>query len=208
MDFSKLINQVVGLGAPLLGGALGGPLGSAAGSLLARTLGLSSDASPDSIAQAISVSDPALLKTKMAEAEARWAEAVKAEAETARVVAGEINRTARAEIASSDRAVRLARPATLYTFSGVAGLMGLIDALATFALIAHAIYTGNPTVMVQGLPALAALIGAEVTLLGVLALPATGYVFKRSRDKELAVTGSAPPTLLDGIAAALTGGKA
>ena len=39
-DWGGLAEQVIGLGAPVLGGALGGPLGAAAGKILADTLGV------------------------------------------------------------------------------------------------------------------------------------------------------------------------
>ena len=39
MNWNDLAGKVIGLGAPILGGALGGPLGAAAGKILADELG-------------------------------------------------------------------------------------------------------------------------------------------------------------------------
>jgi outer membrane lipoprotein SlyB len=39
MNWNDLAGKVIGLGAPVLGGALGGPLGAAAGKILADALG-------------------------------------------------------------------------------------------------------------------------------------------------------------------------
>ncbi len=39
MNWNDLAGKVIGLGAPILGGALGGPLGAAAGKILADALG-------------------------------------------------------------------------------------------------------------------------------------------------------------------------
>ena len=48
MDWSDLAGRVIGLGAPILGGALGGPLGAAAGKLLADALG-AAESTPTSV---------------------------------------------------------------------------------------------------------------------------------------------------------------
>lgn len=77
MDWGDLAKQVIGLGAPLLGSALGGPLGGAAGQILATALG-SASATPGAVQATLPTADPA----KVAEAEARWIETIRAEAET------------------------------------------------------------------------------------------------------------------------------
>ena len=47
-DWGDLAGKVIGLGAPILGGALGGPLGAAAGKLLADALG-AAEATPAAV---------------------------------------------------------------------------------------------------------------------------------------------------------------
>jgi hypothetical protein len=105
MDWNDLTRQVIALGAPMLGTALGGPLGGAAGGLLAQVLG--SVAPTPAVQATLPAADP----SKLAEAEARWCEMVRAEAETQRTAISETQATIRAEIGSDDVVQRWWRPA-------------------------------------------------------------------------------------------------
>lgn len=96
MDWSDLAKQVIALGAPLLGTALGGPLGAAAGQVLANAVG--AQPNPTAVQTTLPAADP----DKLAEAEARWAEMVRAEADATRTAISETQTTIRAEIASAD----------------------------------------------------------------------------------------------------------
>src|SRR3954469_22573124 len=97
MEWNDLAKQVISLGAPMLGSALGGPLGGVAGEILAKAVG-SVTISPAAAQTALPAADPA----KLAEAEARWAEMIRAEADAQRTAIAETQATIRAEIASSD----------------------------------------------------------------------------------------------------------
>ena len=96
MEWGDLAKQVISLGAPLLGTALGGPLGGVAGEILAKAVG-SVTLTPSAVQTAWPAVDPA----KLAEAEARWIELIRAEAETQRVAISETQQTIRAEIVSA-----------------------------------------------------------------------------------------------------------
>ena len=97
MEWCDLAKQVIGLGAPVLGTALGGPLGGVAGEILAKAIG-SAVATPAAVQASLPAADP----TKLAEAEAQWAQMIQAEAETQRTAIAETQATIRAEIASND----------------------------------------------------------------------------------------------------------
>ncbi len=183
MDWADLARQVIALGAPMLGTALGGPLGAAAGQILANALG-SATLTPDAVQAALPAADP----SKLAEAEARWVEMVRAEAETTRTAIAETQATIRAEIASNDPIQKYWRP--LYAFELT------FECAALWMVLLHEFWTAD-------LATLNALIGATTLLVaywgfrfGVLGV----YVSGRTREKVSAMTGQDAPNLFEKIA--------
>jgi hypothetical protein len=118
MDWGDLAEQLIGLGAPLLGTALGGPLGGAAGAILAKALG--------SEARGGAGQPPPADPAKLAEAESLWAETIRAEAETQRTAIAETHATIRAEIESNDAVQRWWQPAYAWELAdaGMRRVMG------------------------------------------------------------------------------------
>jgi hypothetical protein len=108
-DWSDLAGKVIGLGAPILGGALGGPLGAAAGKLLADALGA---AEPTPAVVDAALNGPAIDANAAAaaarQAESEWLAAL---AEIGKTQVSEVGATQRAEVASADPLQRWWRPA-------------------------------------------------------------------------------------------------
>jgi hypothetical protein len=188
MDWASIAKQVIGLGAPILGTALGGPLGGAAGRILAEVVG-ASDATPEAVGKALATSSA----DQIAQAEATWAEAVRAEADAVRGSVAETQATIRAELASEDALQRWWRP--LYAFELT------FECAALWVVLVHEFWTGDMT-------AINALVGATGLLVsywgfrfGVLGV----YVSGRTREKVCAATGQDAPGLLDKLARAVTG---
>ena len=186
MDWSDLAKQVISLGAPMLGTALGGPLGGVAGEILAKAVG-SVTITPAAVQTALPAADPA----KLAEAEARWAELIRAEAETARTAISETQQTIRAEIASSDPMQRWWRPAYALELT--------LECAALWTVLVHEFWTGD-------IQTVNALVGATTLLVaywgfrfGVLGV----YVSGRTREKVSAATGQDVPNLFEKIAKAI-----
>jgi len=180
MDWNDLAKQVIGLGAPMLGTALGGPLGGAAGQILATVLGTSS-ATPRDVMAALPTANP----EKVAEAEARWVETIRAEAETQRTAIAETQSTIRAEIASDDVVQRWWRP--LYAFELT------FECAALWSVLVHEFWTGD-------LQTINALVEASMLLVtywgfrfGVLGV----YISGRTREKVCAATGQDAPGVLE-----------
>jgi hypothetical protein len=176
-DWDDLAQQVIGLGAPLIGGALGGPLGAAAGKILAEALG-AADATPDAIKAAM-VEKGGETATAAREAEAQFATAL---AQIGQAQVREVGATQRAEMASGDLLQRAWRPLHALELS-------LIECpLFCFTLL-HALWTGSPS-SIEGFGSLSGLLmayfGARFGVLGV-------YVSGRSREKLAAATGDISP---------------
>jgi hypothetical protein len=94
MDWSDLVGKVIGLGAPILGGALGGPLGAAAGKILADALG-AHEPTPAAVNTAIEqATDPNAALAAARQAESEWLTAL---AEIGKVQVAEVGATQRAE---------------------------------------------------------------------------------------------------------------
>lgn len=183
MEWGDLARQVIGLGAPMLGAALGGPLGGAAGQILAQALG-ASPPTPATVQPMLPDADPG----RLAEAEARWSEMIRAEAEAQRAAIAETNATIRAEIASGDPMQRWWRP--LY-----AGELTL-ECAALWSVVVHELWTGD-------VQTINALVGASALLVaywgfrfGVLGV----YVAGRTREKVCAATGQDAPGLIERMA--------
>lgn len=96
MDWAALGGQIIGLGAPLIGGALGGPAGAIAGKILADVLGV--DATPEAVNTALA-NDPST-HAKLAEADAEWAKVAQEVAKAGAQQTTAVNESMRAEIAS------------------------------------------------------------------------------------------------------------
>lgn len=186
MDWSDVAKQLISLGAPVLGTALGGPLGGAAGKILADVIGAAS-ATPRDVGAAL----PSCSLDRIAEAESRWADVIRAEAEAQRVAISETQQTIRAEIASDDLMQRWWRP--VYAFELI------LECAAIWIVLVHEFWT-------RDLQTINALIGASGLLIaywgfrfGVLGV----YVSGRTREKLTALTGGEAPGPLGQIAKSL-----
>jgi len=186
MDWNDLGKQVIGLGAPLLGTALGGPLGGAAGQILAGVLGVSSP-SPAAVSAALPGAEPA----RMAEAEARWIEAIRSEAETQRAAITETQATMRAEIAASDAVQRWWRP--LYAFELT------FECAAIWAVLMQKFWTGDVATINAMINATALFIAYWGFRFGVLGV----YISGRTREKVCAATGQDAPGALEKLVKAV-----
>lgn len=186
MDWSDLAKQVISLGAPMLGGALGGPLGGAAGQILATALG-SAASTPTAVQTALPSADPA----KLAEAETRWAEMIRAEAETARTAISETQATIRAEIASDDPVQRWWRPAYAFELTAECGALWIV--------LLHEFWTGDVQTINALIGATALLVSYWGFRFGVLGV----YIGGRTREKVSAATGQDAPGLLEKLAKAV-----
>jgi hypothetical protein len=185
MDWSDLAKQVIALGAPLLGSALGGPFGAAAGQVLANAVG--AQPTPASVQANLPAADP----DKIAEADTRWAEMLRAEAETTRTAISETQATIRAEIASDDPIQRYWRPFYAIELT--------LECAALWLVLLHEFWTSD-------LATLNAMIGATALFVsywgfrfGVLGV----YVSGRTREKLSALTGQEAPSMIEKVAKAV-----
>ncbi len=183
MDWSDLAKQVIALGAPMLGTALGGPLGGAAGQILAGALEASAP-TPAAVQASLPTADPSAL----AQAEAQWADAIRAEAETQRVAISETQATIRAEMAADDPIQRWWRP--IYAFELV------LECAALWFVMVHEFWTGDVQTINALLSATTLLVAYWGFRFGVLGV----YVSGRTREKVSAVTGQNAPGLLEKLA--------
>ena len=180
MDWNDLAKQVIGLGAPLLGTALGGPLGGAAGQILATVLGTSAS-TPGAVQAALPGAAPA----KLAEAEARWIETIRTEAETQRTAISETQATIRAEIVSDDVVQRWWRP--LYAFELT------FECAALWIVLVHKFWTGDVQTINAMIGATALFVTYWGFRFGVLGV----YISGRTREKVCAATGQDAPGVLE-----------
>ncbi len=179
MDWSDLAGKVIGLGAPILGGALGGPLGAAAGTILADALG-AAEHTPEAVHAALA--DPNAAAEAAQRAESQWLTAL---AEIGKAQVAEVGATQRAEIASEDPLQRWWRP--LYALE-----LSLLECPAFAVTLLHAIWIGHEA-GINGFANLSALLmtyfAARFGVLGV-------YVTGRTREKQAGATGELPPSLI------------
>ena len=180
VDWDELAQQVIGLGAPLIGGALGGPLGAAAGKILAEALG-ATEATPDAIQVAMAEKGSAT-DAAVREADMQFAAAL---AQVGQTQVSEVGATQRAEMVSNEFLQRIWRPLHALELS-------LVECpLFSFTLL-HALWTGSPA-SIAGFASLSGLLmayfGARFGVLGV-------YVTSRSREKLAATTGEISPGLM------------
>jgi hypothetical protein len=187
MEWGDLAKQVIGLGAPLLGGALGGPLGAAAGRILADALG-AAEATPAAVnsALATAAADPAAVAESAAAAQTAEANWLAALAEAGKAQVAEVGQTQRAEIASGDRLQRWWRP--VYALE-----LSLLECPAFALTLLRALWLGdepgiNGFVTLSGL--LMTYFGARFGVLGV-------YVSSRTREKRAGASGAQSSTVGD-----------
>jgi hypothetical protein len=187
LDWGSLAARVIGLGAPILGGALGGPLGAAAGRILADALGAGepTPASVNAVLVERSV-DPASAAEAAQKAESEWLAAL---AEIGRAQVSEVGETQRAEIGSGDLLQRWWRP--VYALE-----LSLFECPAFAVTLLHALWIGHET-GINGFGSLSALLmtyfGARFGVLGV-------YVSGRTREKQAMATGEVAPSLIRELA--------
>jgi hypothetical protein len=186
MEWGDLAKQVISLGAPMLGTALGGPLGGIAGEILAKTIGAAT-ATPAGVQAALPVTDP----NKLAEAEASWAEMMRAEAETQRVAIAETQATIRAELASEDALQRWWRPVYALELTVECGVL--------WAVLVHEFWTGDIQTINALVNATALLVAYWGFRFGVLGV----YISGRTREKVSAVTGQDTPGMIEKLVKAV-----
>jgi hypothetical protein len=193
MIWNDLAAKVIGLGAPMLGEALGGPLGAAAGKILAEALG--ADATPSSVDDALSKTDPvaaAVAASAARQAESQWLAAL---AETGKQQVREVNETMRAEAASEDALQRWWRP--VYALE-----LTLFECPGFGVVLFHALWAGEPAA-INGFANLSGLIMAYMAArFGVLGV----YVAGRSKEKR-AQAGQPAPSVLGGLVKAIANRK-
>ena len=188
-DWGELAAKVIGLGAPILGGALGGPLGAAAGKVLADALG-TVEPTPVAVDAALRT-DPNTAAVAARQAESEWLAAL---AEIGKAQVSEVGATQRAEIASDDPLQRWWRP--LYALE-----LSLLECPAFTLTLLHALWLGHDA-GINGFANLSALLMAYFAArFGVLGV----YVTGRTREKQAGATGEPPPTLIGELVTALTG---
>lgn len=180
MNWIDVGRQLIGLGAPLLGSALAGPLGNAAGQILAEALGM-----PAAQALEVGAALPNASPQAIAEAENRWVEAVRAEAETQRAAIAETQQTIRAEIAADDVVQRWWRP--VYAFELT------LECAALWSVFVRDFWTGEYRTINALVGATALLVAYWGFRFGVLGV----YVSGRSREKQTALTGEIVPGVFE-----------
>ncbi|MGM4918734.1 3TM-type holin [Tardiphaga sp. 813_E8_N1_3] len=186
MDWGDLAKQVIALGAPMLGTALGGPLGGVAGEILAKAVG-SVTLTPAAVQAALPAADP----SKLAEAEAQWAQMIRAEAETQRAAISETQTTIRAEIASDDPLQRWWRPAYALELT--------VECAALWCVLMHEFWTGDIQTINALVNATALLVTYWGFRFGVLGV----YISGRTREKVSALTGQDAPGMVEKLVKAV-----
>jgi len=187
MNWSDLGKQVVSLGAPLLGTALGGPLGGAAGQVLAGAVG-AGVTTPEAVNKALAGVSP----DKLAEAEARWAEAMRAEADALRTAAAEAQQTIRAEIMADDPVQRWWRP--LYAIELT------LECAILWGVVFQKLWVADYQALNTITGATALLIAYWGFRFGVLGV----YISGRTREKVCAATGQDTSGLFGNLMKTLT----
>ena len=196
MDWSGLADKV-GQVAPMAGQLLLGAPGGAIGSMLASALGTQND--PDAIDRALEADPESAMKVRQMELDnKRELQALliadkrsEREAETARQA--EINKTYRAELTAESTFKSGWRPMIGYTLAFVFGVLGICNAIGLVYCVIHA-----PAQIESMVSLTMVLIGAMGAVLGV-------NIGRRSNDKQAAMTGEAPTTLMQGLADRLAG---
>ena len=188
IDWADLAGRVIGLGAPILGGALGGPFGAAAGKVLADVVG-AIEPTPAAVDVALRGQDANAAAETARTAESQWLTAL---AEIGQTQVAEVGATQRAEILSDDPLQRWWRP--LYALE-----LSLLECPAFALTLLHSLWIGHEA-GINGFANLSALLmtyfGARFGVLGV-------YVTGRTREKQASATGELPPSLIGELVKAL-----
>jgi hypothetical protein len=189
-NWDELAEQIISLGAPLIGGALGGPLGAAAGKILAGAIG-ATEATPDAVKAVIAGTgaDAGECATALRKADAEFALAL---ADVGKNQVAEVGQTQRAELNSGDILQRWWRP--VYALE-----LSLLECPAFALTLLHALWVGfEPAIAgfgnLSGL--LMAYFGARFGVLGI-------YVSGRNREKLALATGDAVPGAIAELTKAL-----
>lgn len=193
MEWTDIAKSVIGLGAPLLGGALGGPLGAAAGKILADSVG-ATQPTPAAVGATIgnAQADPAQAAPLVAAvrlAEAQWAAAL---ADVGKAQVAEVAQTMRAESMSDDPLQRWWRP--LYALELTA-----FECPGFAIVLGHGLWTGAADI-INGFATLSGLLiaymGARFGVLGV-------YVASRNIEKSRKKGGGEAGSLLGAVVGAV-----
>lgn len=181
MEWKELGQKVIGLGLPLLGGAIAGPAGSTVGNMVANVLGCAPDA--DTIGQSLDENpDKAALQITLRKLE------MDHQLELERLViqnALEVNKTIRQEVKSEHSYVRNMRPTFGYL---IAGSIAYMIAIGGYAVIVD---PEALTMYARFVEAVDLPLTTATAVLGV-------YVKKRSDDKSVD-RGHAPTSLIGSL---------
>lgn len=196
MDWSGVANKI-GKVAPMAGELLLGRPGGAIGSMIASALGTQND--PDAIDRALETDPEAAMKMRQMELDHQKDlqtllladQKSQREAETARLA--ETQKTMRAELTADSTFKSGWRPLIGYTMAFNFGVLGLAHAY----ILIWAVMNQPDQFQIAANSAMI-LIGAMGTVLGI-------NIGKRSNDKQAAMTGQAPTTLMQGLAERLAG---
>ncbi|HQF30759.1 MAG TPA: hypothetical protein PLJ34_04860 [Hyphomicrobiales bacterium] len=194
MDWAALGKKIIGLGAPVVGGALGGPAGAAVGAAIGAALGVDGD--PDAIDAAIDGSGEAAIEA-INDVEP---ELPGIYAEFSRQIEN-VNKTMRAELVAHSALQRNWRP-----LWGVGALViWFLTGLSVIAAIATALVGGDASVMTAVAAALSGLAWFYTAPLAVLGVVAWG----RTAEKTATLSEGRGPSLVEAIAGRIAkgGGK-
>lgn len=194
MDWAALGKKIIGLGAPVVGGALGGPAGAAVGTAIGAALGV--DGSPEAIEAAIDA-DPETSLAGIRGVEADLPEIYDAFSRHLDTV----NRTMRAELVAHSPLQRLWRP-----LWGVGALVvWFLTGLSIVAAMAAAVFLGDAGALTASAAALSALAWFYTVPLAVVGVVAWG----RTAEKTAALAEEKRPGLVEAIAGRIAkgGGK-
>lgn len=185
MDWNDVARQVIARGAPVLGAALGGPLGGAAGAILAEALG-GAPANPNDLHDAINPPSASVPDATFAQAEEKWIDLLRAQAEEARVVFEQSHETIRREMASGDVLQRWWRP--IYAFELT------LECALLWSAIVRGLWLGDVTAINAMIGATALLVAYWAFRFGVLGVYVHGRTQEKLREAAGVVAGARLPS--------------
>jgi hypothetical protein len=189
------VKNVLGSGAPLIGGLIGGKSGEMVGRLLSSALGVEN--SPGAVESELKSNPDAFLKIKQMELDNQvelkrlMFQHAELESEEQKIAIVNQNATMQAEIASNDAFVRRWRPT--FGYSVCLAWVMLFFGVA-FVMIFKPSQAAD---VVSAVVALTPLFGIALTVLGV-------GIHKRSQDKQVSA-GLAPKGIIGGIKSIVKG---
>lgn len=184
MDWNDVARQVIARGAPVLGAALGGPLGGAAGAILAEALGGTSS-NPNDLHDAINTPTVPVPDVAFAQAEERWIDLLRAQAEEARIAFEQSHETIRQEILSGDALQRWWRP--VYAFELT------LECALLWSAIVRGLWLGDVTALNAMIGGTALLVAYWAFRFGVLGVYVHGRTQEKLRDAVQAMAAPRPP---------------